>query len=86
MKKGMIPIVLGTAVTTAGIALDVNQNKRNKFNKKDYKKYPKTILTDLKICKKNKVDYVYLPQEKDIYPEKKIIIKNKIHYFKNFLE
>jgi pantoate--beta-alanine ligase len=53
-------------------------------NKKDYKKYPKTILTDLKICKKNKVDYVYLPQEKDIYPEKKkssfkikfIILKN----------
>jgi pantoate--beta-alanine ligase len=55
-------------------------------NKKDYKKYPKTILTDLKICKKNKVDYVYLPQEKDIYPEKKIIIKNKIHYFKKFME
>jgi pantoate--beta-alanine ligase len=55
-------------------------------NKKDYKKYPKTILTDLKICKINKVDYVYLPQEKDIYPEKKIIIKNKIHYFKKFME
>jgi pantoate--beta-alanine ligase len=55
-------------------------------NKKDYKKYPKNILTDLKICKKNKVDYVYLPQEKDIYPEKKIIIKNKIHYFKKFME
>jgi len=55
-------------------------------NNKDFKKYPKTILTDLKICKKNKVDYVYLPKEKDIYPEKKIIIKNKIHYFKNFME
>ena len=55
-------------------------------NKKDYKKYPKTILTDLKIFKKNKVDYVYLPKEKDIYPEKKIIIKNKIHHFKNLLE
>jgi pantoate--beta-alanine ligase len=55
-------------------------------NKKDYKKYPKTILNDLKICKKNKVDYVYLPQEKDIYPEKKIIINNKIHYFKKFME
>jgi pantoate--beta-alanine ligase len=55
-------------------------------NKKDYKKYPKTILTDLKICKINKVDYVYLPQKKDIYPEKKIIIKNKIHYFKKFME
>jgi len=27
-----------------------------------------------------------LPEEKDIYPEKKIIIKNRIHHFKNFLE
>ena len=55
-------------------------------NKKDFKKYPKTISSDLKICKKNKVDYVYLPKEKDIYPEKKIIIKNKIHFFKNYME
>lgn len=44
MKKGMIPIVLGTAVTTAGIALDVNQNKRNKFNKKDYKNMAGALL------------------------------------------
>ncbi|MSP06305.1 MAG: pantoate--beta-alanine ligase [Candidatus Fonsibacter sp.] len=55
-------------------------------NKKDFKKYPKTILADLKICKKNKVNYVYLPQKKDIYPEKKIIIRNKIHFFKNYME
>lgn len=55
-------------------------------NKKDFKKYPKTILTDLKICKKNKVDYVYLPQKNVIYPEKNIIIKNKIHFFKNYME
>ena len=44
------------------------------MNKKDFRKYPKTILADLNICKKNKVDYVYLPSKKDIYPEKKIII------------
>jgi pantoate--beta-alanine ligase len=55
-------------------------------NKKDFKKYPKTISTDLRICKKNKVDYVYLPQENDMYPEKKIVIKNKIHFFKNYME
>jgi pantoate--beta-alanine ligase len=55
-------------------------------NKKDFKNYPKTILKDLSICKKNKVDYVYLPQKKDIYPEKKIIINNKIHFFKKHME
>ena len=42
------------------------------FNsKKDFIKYPKTISNDLKICKNNKVDFVYLPQKKEIYPEKK---------------
>jgi pantoate--beta-alanine ligase len=66
------------------VSIFVNRFQFN--NKKDFKKYPKPILNDLKICKKNKVDYVYLPQEKDIYPEKKITIKNKIHYFKNFME
>lgn len=55
-------------------------------NKNDFKRYPKTILSDLKICKKNKVDYVYLPEKNVIYPEKKIIIKNKIHGFKNYME
>ena len=55
-------------------------------NKKDYNKYPKTISADLKLCKKNKVDFVYLPRKKDIYPEEKIIIKNKIHFFKKYME
>ena len=55
-------------------------------NKNDFKKYPKTILADLNICKKNKADYVYLPSKKDIYPERKIIIRNKIHFFKNYME
>ena len=52
-------------------------------NKKDFKKYPKTILNDLKICKKNKVDYVYLPQKKEIYPEKKLLLKIKYIFLKN---
>lgn len=44
MKKGMIPIVLGAAVTTAGIALDAKQNKTNKFDKHDYKNMAGAIL------------------------------------------
>ncbi|GAA0865452.1 hypothetical protein [Paraclostridium tenue] len=44
MKKGMVPIVLGAAVTTAGIALDIKQNKYNKFNKNDYKNMAGALL------------------------------------------
>ena len=39
-------------------------------NKDDYKKYPRNIKKDLKILKKLKVDFVYLPKIKDIFNAK----------------
>ena len=44
MRKGMVPIVLGAAVTTAGIALDAKQNRDNKFNGNDYKNMAGALL------------------------------------------
>ena len=39
------------------------------FNKKsDFKKYPKDFERDKRILKKIKVDYLYLPKSKQIYP------------------
>lgn len=36
MKKGLIPVVLGTVVTATGIALDSNQSKKFKCKRNDY--------------------------------------------------
>ena len=36
--------------------------------KEDYKKYPRDLDNDLGICKTNRVDYVFAPDEKEIYP------------------
>jgi len=47
------------------VSIFVNPKQFN--NKEDYKKYPRNIKKDLKILKKLKVDYVYLPRIKDIY-------------------
>ncbi|HJO77316.1 MAG TPA: pantoate--beta-alanine ligase [Pelagibacteraceae bacterium] len=48
------------------------------FNKKiDYQKYPRILKRDIALLKKHKVDYLYLPNVKQIYPSgpnKKIII------------
>ena len=56
------------------VSIFVNPKQFN--NKEDYKKYPRNIKKDLKILKKLKVDYVYLPKIKDIYKAKnKIKIK-----------
>ena len=58
------------------VSIFVNPKQFN--NKQDYKKYPRNIKEDLKILKKLKVDFVYLPKIKDIYRAKnKIKIKLK---------
>ena len=58
------------------VSIFVNPKQFN--NKEDYKKYPRNIKKDLKILKKLKVDFVYLPKVKDIYKAKNKI-KIKLH-------
>jgi len=53
------------------VSIFINPKQFNK--KEDYKKYPRNIKRDLKILKKLKVDFVYLPKSKSIYK-----FKNKI--------
>ena len=59
------------------VSIFVNPAQFN--NKKDYKKYPRNIKKDLSILKKLKIDFVFLPDEKTVYSEKK---KIKIKIFK----
>ena len=35
MKKGLIPVTLGVAVTIAGLSIDANQSKEKKFKSRD---------------------------------------------------
>ena len=49
-------------------------------NKKDYLLYPKNLKKDLNILKKLKVNYVYIPNKKDIYSSKRkgaIVLKKE---------
>ena len=61
------------------ISIFVNPKQFN--NKNDFKTYPSNINKDLSILKKTKkVDFVYIPEFKDVYNHKrktKIIIKKK---------
>ncbi len=47
------------------VSIFVNPKQFN--NKEDYRRYPRNIKKDLNILKKLKVDFVYLPETKDIY-------------------
>ena len=55
------------------VSIFINPTQFN--NKKDYKTYPKSLKKDLKILKKLKVNYVYLPTVSQVY---KKIEKSKI--------
>ncbi|MSP10641.1 MAG: pantoate--beta-alanine ligase [Pelagibacteraceae bacterium] len=56
------------------VSIFINPTQFN--NKNDFKKYPKNLNNDLKILKKNKVDFVYIPKVKDIYNfKRKVKIK-----------
>jgi len=50
------------------VTIFVNPTQFN--NKQDYKNYPKSLNKDLKILKKLKVDYVYLPTMNQIFNER----------------
>ena len=46
----------------------------SQFNiKSDYKKYPRNISKDIKILKKLKVDFVFLPAKKEIYKNNQVM-------------
>ena len=47
------------------VSIFINPKQFN--NRRDYKKYPRNIKKDLKILKKLKVDFVYLPEIKEIF-------------------
>ena len=50
------------------VSIFVNPTQFN--NKNDYKKYPRNLKKDLKILKKLKVNFVYTPNESQIYGSK----------------
>ena len=47
------------------VSIFVNPTQFN--NKRDYSKYPRNRKKDLKILKRLKVNFVFLPNKKDIY-------------------
>ena len=59
------------------VSIFINKPQFNR--KKDYTMYPRSLEKDIKILKKLKIDYLFIPKTKHIYPNgsnKKIIISS----------
>ena len=54
------------------VSIFVNPKQFNSYS--DYKRYPRNISRDLRILKKNKIQYLYIPNYEDVYSHR---MKNK---------
>ena len=50
------------------VSIFINPTQFN--SKNDYKNYPRNIIKDIKLLKKMKVDFVFIPKSKEIYKKK----------------
>ena len=81
IHKGHISLINKSKKNCKKTLVSIFINPKQLNNKNDFKKYPSNINKDLFLLKKTKkVDFVYIPQFKDIYKSKqksKIILKKK---------
>ena len=81
LHKGHISLVKNCQKTCDKTLVSIFINP-SQFNRKtDYKNYPRTLDKDIKILKKLKVDYVLVPNIKEIYSRntpKRININKKL--------
>ena len=90
IHKGHISLINKSKKNCKKTLVSIFINPKQFNNKNDFKKYPSDINKDLYLLKKtNKVDFVYIPEFKDIYKSKKkseITIKKKIKSYALNLE
>ena len=72
LHKGHISLIKESLRKTNKTIVSIFVNHRQFNNKKDFAKYPKNKKKDLSILKSLNVDFVYLPNTKDIYDYKRI--------------
>ena len=72
LHKGHISLIKESLRKTNKTIVSIFVNHRQFNNKNDFAKYPRNKKKDLSILKSLNVDFVYLPNSKDIYDYKRI--------------
>ncbi len=71
LHKGHISLIKKSLKDCNKTIVSVFINPRQFNNKRDFNKYPRNYKKDLSILRKLKVDYVFLPNKKDVYSSKR---------------
>ena len=76
LHKGHLSLITKAKTYKYKICVSIFVNPKQ-FNKKnDFQNYPRNLKNDIKILKKHKINYLYLPTYRDIYDFK---VKNKVY-------
>ncbi len=69
LHKGHIELIKKAKKENDILVVSIFVNPIQFGPKEDYKKYPRPINKDLKICREQKVDFVFYPSVKEMYPQ-----------------
>ncbi len=67
LHKGHVSLIRRSKKFNRKILVSIFINPKQFNNKSDYNSYPRSQKNDIKLLKKLKIDYLYLPSYKDIY-------------------
>ena len=68
LHKGHLELIKKAKKENDVVVVSIFVNPIQFGPKEDYKKYPRPIKQDLKICRENNVDYVFYPEVDEMYP------------------
>jgi len=68
LHKGHLELIKKAKKENDVVVVSIFVNPIQFGPKEDYKKYPRPIKQDLKICRENNVDYVFYPEVNEMYP------------------
>ena len=68
LHKGHISLIKKSTKQNKKTLVSIYVNKPQFNNKKDFNLYPRTLKSDIQTLKRNNVDILYLPKNKDLYP------------------
>ena len=69
IHSGHIPLFKKSIAQCDKTIVSIFVNKPQFNNKSDFQKYPRTTKKDVSILKKLKIDYLYMPLNKEIYSQ-----------------
>ena len=79
LHEGHLSLIRASKKECEKTIVSIFVNKLQFGPDEDFKKYPRTLETDLALLKKEKIDVLYIPNPKEMYPQKPSFQINEVN-------